>query len=104
MFAKFKIIYLQKWTDQFKSDAELQSAMAEWGEALSGLSGQQIKRALHACRKSMPWPPSIAEFLAMAGDTHKGAAYQLFRPALPKPRDAALARRELSAIRARLVV
>jgi len=88
IFARLRIIYLQKWDDQFQSEAMMESAMVEWGIGLSGLSGGQVKRAIDEARVRCSWPPSIAEFVGFAkgGDCggHQGAAYRPF-VALPRP-------------------
>lgn len=87
LFARFRAIYLQKWDDQFSSEAMMERAMEEWGVGLAGLSAEQIKRGIDAARVGSKWPPSIAEFVELAkGDVClPGAAYRMF-VSLPKPK------------------
>lgn len=41
-------------------------AMAEWAQALHGLTGEEIGRAIEYCRQTLEWAPTIAEFLRYA--------------------------------------
>ncbi len=101
LFKKFTAIYLQRWTDQFRSADDLSVAMSEWGQGLADLSGDEIKCGIAACRAALAWPPTIAEFRGLARkNVSLGAAYRVYRPALPKPVNRELAARELSKIRA----
>ncbi len=90
LFDKFERIYLHKFTDQFKTEKQYLNAMDEWAEGLFDLSGQQISLGIDRCRKEKSWPPSIAEFRALAEEDkdwqHKGSAYKDFHRQLPPPK------------------
>ena len=68
LMTKFGAIYGAKWHDNVIACGGLDSVTAEWQHGLSGLSGEQIKRAIEHCRINHAWPPSIAEFRAAATD------------------------------------
>lgn len=61
LLARFAVIWPRAWADQAGGvDREL--LRAEWSQGLAGLTGEQIKTGIEACRNGMVWPPSIAEF------------------------------------------
>jgi hypothetical protein len=73
LFMRLSSIYLSKWTDNFKNNEELlQIAKREWAEGLAGLDGEQIKKGLDSCRKSLEWPPSIATFRTLCREGSTG--------------------------------
>lgn len=83
-------IYLTKWTSQFQTEHDIRATKQEWAEGLSGMTGDQIKKALDKCRKEFAWAPSIAEFrLAGIGGNNlpeqNTAAYRAFKR-LPIPK------------------
>ena len=90
MFKRLRVIYGAKWDAQFADAALHDAAVVEWGIGLAGLSGEQIKRGIDRCRAELEWPPAIAVFLRLAksadGWEHRGPAYRLHVPALPKPK------------------
>lgn len=108
LFSKFEGIFGNVWTDKFRNERMLELALQEWGIGLYGLSGEQIKRGVDACRTNCKWPPSIAEFLDFSLDRgnwrHKSAAYKPAQLALPKPRDPELAKGGFVAMRQALAV
>ena len=82
LFAKLQAIFLSRWTGQFKTEAQVDMAKQEWAQGLSGLSGDQVGRALSYCREHLDWPPSIAEFRRAAlgsidGWQYQGEAYRI---------------------------
>lgn len=66
LFKRLQAIYGARWDDQFPSEERHDAAMAEWAQALAGLSGDQIRRGIERCRVECEWPPSIAKFVALA--------------------------------------
>jgi hypothetical protein len=93
LFAKFRAIYGNKWTDQFSSERELSMAKEEWSQALAELQPNQLKNGISWCRVNLDWPPSISQFYKAAKGTaegwqHKTAAYKVLDPSklLPKLR------------------
>lgn len=66
LFLRLRVIYPQKWDDQYESEEMVALAMQEWAEALAGLSVEQVKRGIDAVRVHCQWPPSIAEFVGYA--------------------------------------
>jgi len=79
----------------------------EWAEAIAGLSGNEIKVGISNCRNDKSWPPSIAEFIALAKESskdweHNGQAYKLHQRALPKPVNRAVGRSALQGLKAAL--
>ena len=61
--------------------------MSEWSAGLSGLTGEQIGRAIKHCRAELKWPPTIAEFRQAAHDgmdaTQRAFAARFAQPAAP---------------------
>ena len=105
LFNRFEGIFGIRWSEQFRTEQVLESAMQEWAIGLAGLSGEQIKRGLDKCRSDCKWPPTIAEFLDMALERgtweHASPAYRVNRDllALPKPRDVESAKAHLVAMK-----
>jgi len=83
LFAKFKAIWGQRWTSQFPTAESLDLSRAEWTDAISALSAEELRRGIITCRDTHAWPPSIAEFLTAArqGHEHHTAAYRIVDPA-----------------------
>lgn len=70
LFAKFQIIYQNKWTQNFIIDGshseELYIETAkEWADALFGIDPEDMKQALKIVRDTLIWPPSPAEFISV---------------------------------------
>ena len=61
LFKKLQALYLTKWTSALEGIEE--TAMVEWSQALSGLTGEQIKNGLDSL--SDEWPPSAIGFRAL---------------------------------------
>lgn len=104
LFLRLRVIYPQKWDDQFESEEMVALAMQEWAEALAGLSVDQVNRGIDAVRMYCPWPPSIADFVGYAkrDDKLALACFCEFVP-LPRPvQSPALVRDALSAMRSGL--
>lgn len=95
-------IYGHRWTS-----AHGETPTALWSTALSGLSGDQVKRGLLAClTNGDAWPPSLPEFLAWCRPPARenAAAYRAV-PMLPAPVSSPeRAKQELQQIRQRLEV
>jgi hypothetical protein len=74
LFTKLRAIYPKKFMEQYQGNNQLdieqlmELSMNEWAQGLSGLSGDDVKRALDHCRDNLAWPPSIAEFRQIAKD------------------------------------
>lgn len=79
MFLKFRAIWGEKWTKNI-DDQILPIMLEEWAIGLKNLSGEDIKFVLDYARGRLEWPPSIAEFIAIA-KSRKGS-YQDARDAL----------------------
>ena len=67
IFVRAKIIWGAKWTSHYDDDS-LEMAMHEWMNAVGSISPILINLALDQCALTMPWPPSIAEFLDVCDD------------------------------------
>lgn len=65
VFARFKAIYGHKFDSTYGDKASLDIARREWGYCLIGYSEAQLAKALHTCKLTYAWPPSIAEFVAL---------------------------------------
>lgn len=94
LFKRLQAIYGVRWDEQFPTSSRHDAAMVEWGYALAGFSGEQIKRGIDRARVECDWPPSIAKFVVLATEKpgcweHAGAAYRPHRRALPKPKPCA---------------
>lgn len=93
-------IYGLKWTSTAgETPTEL------WSTAVTALSGDEVRRGLHACLSSGDaWPPSLPQFLSMCRPPRRenAAAYR-WQPQLPAPvSEPEKARAELAKIRATL--
>jgi hypothetical protein len=62
----FALTWGAKWTDQIRGFSA-ETVAAEWAEALSDLTWDQIDRKRRICRDTLAWPPCPAELIA-AGD------------------------------------
>lgn len=62
LYLRFCAIYDHKFVKNYHDD-DFKSLWAyEWSTGLVGVSALVIKGALEYCKKSLEWPPSIAEF------------------------------------------
>lgn len=72
LFARFAVRYPHVWTSQYVGDGgatdddALALAMAEWSDALAGMSDAQIRAGFRADHlRGDHWPPGPSEFAAM---------------------------------------
>lgn len=72
LFARFAVRYPHVWTSQYTGeggrtdDDALALAVAEWSEALAGMTDAQIRTGLRADHlRGDHWPPGPSEFAAM---------------------------------------
>lgn len=63
LFSRFSAMYGRKFADLW-SDCNLKDVKAIWAEDLAGLSGEEIKRGLDAC-KTRTFPPTLPEFVTL---------------------------------------
>lgn len=63
MLAKLHAVYGQKWQNHV-SGIPYEALRSTWGEAISGWSKADAKRALDHCTQTMSWPPALPDFLA----------------------------------------
>ena len=63
LFLRFTAIWGKKWSDQVPNDELLSMALHDWGTGLYGMPGEHIKFAIEHCKKTLIWPPSLAEFI-----------------------------------------
>ena len=68
---RFQAIWGYKWTNSLSNNEAIAIAQAEWGQALSHLSGEEIKKGIEHCRANFKYPPSITEFLEHSQDSQK---------------------------------
>jgi hypothetical protein len=87
LFKKFQARYGSKWVSAIDGIEEL--AVTEWAEALSGLTGGDIKRGLDAWDGE--WPPSAMEFLRACKPKNdwrlQAGAMRESMKALPEPKE-----------------
>lgn len=65
VFARFKASYGHRFDSSYGDRSSLDIARREWGYCLRGYSESQLALALHKCKLTYAWPPSIAEFIAL---------------------------------------
>ena len=63
LLAKLHAVYGQKWQNHV-SGIPYEALRSTWGEAISGWSKADAKRALDHCTQTMSWPPALPDFLA----------------------------------------
>lgn len=63
LLAKLHTIYGQKWQNHV-SGIPYEALRSTWGEAISGWSRADAKRAIDHCTQTMVWPPALPDFLA----------------------------------------
>lgn len=65
LFKRLAMLYPKRWTDQFKTNEELEDWKVCWAEELAerGVTFDEIKRGLARCIELYGWPPSFPEFL-----------------------------------------
>ncbi len=61
LFKRFQALYLHKWTSAIEGIEDL--AVTEWSQALSGITGEQIKTGL--ANLDSDWPPTAIAFKAL---------------------------------------
>lgn len=61
MFLRFRVIWGKKWTDT--EDASLAMALMEWECVVERFDKAKIDAAIHHCKLTMAWPPSVCEFV-----------------------------------------
>lgn len=66
LFAKFNVIWMQKWTTILKNQEVIEQALQIWGRILRQLSNEQIDKAIQFCQKTYDYPPSHAQFIKAA--------------------------------------
>lgn len=99
IFKALLSIYTKKWSDQFVP-GQLLEVMRQWALGLAGLNPDQIQHAIDQCRKTLDWPPSIAQFRALAESTGRsGPAHELYRVQKYGDRNPEFARKSISKIK-----
>lgn len=93
LFKKLQARYGHKWTSSVEGIEEI--AVTEWGDVLSGLTGDDIKRGFDAWRGD--WPPSATEFREACKPVKdwrlQGLSMKEPVKALPEPKEAKAKRR-----------
>jgi len=77
LFGYFVAIWPKAWADVVSSTDE-RLLFGEWSRAIRGMSKEQLRRGVDACRDNCTWPPSMAEFRQMAtgqGNREQRALY-----------------------------
>jgi len=67
---------------------EMEFSMRLWGQALAGLTKEEMRRGIDTCVRTMDRPPNKAQFIRASGHQEKpqGAAYRVNEAyLLPKP-------------------
>lgn len=67
LFKHFEGIWGKKWS-QYIDPSSLEIALNLWAENLAHLSGELVFATLKKCASTLEWPPSIAEFIKIAGE------------------------------------
>jgi len=84
LFAKFQALYGHRWTSAI--DGIEEQAVAAWGDALAGITGEQIRAGLDALADE--WPPSAPKFrlhcLYASGVPRPDRAWQIITAATYK--------------------
>ena len=78
---KFSVIYMEKFTRFFDEPDVTEDWLNTWGEALSDMTGEEIKYGLSIVATNHPWPPTMGEFNACCK-----AAPKPYVPSLPSPK------------------
>ena len=93
LFARFHAMYGKHWLDLW-GGAPMADVKAVWAEDLSGVSGEQIRRALDHCKGNAKFPPTCPEFVALCRQFRDTPSTTLYLPAprgeLPEPTKAIL--------------
>lgn len=84
LFARFSRIWPSAWADVAASH-NVDAIAEEWQAGLSGMTGEQIGRAIEQCRQQNIWPPTIAEFRAACAATPNAAMYRRNEEVLALP-------------------
>jgi hypothetical protein len=100
LVARLSATYGRLFTKQLDSESDFKAAMIVWGEALHGLSENQLNRGIAALPDD--YPPNPKAFRAMCLKKPLAVSHRFFPRLLPAPRDVELAQRSLSNIRAML--
>ena len=64
IFKRMAEIYGARFADMWDGVTDFDSVKAEWGDALTGYTVEEIKLGVESCRRRA-WPPTLPEFLAM---------------------------------------
>lgn len=67
LFNHFQALWGHKWSQNI-DQSTLETALTLWSENLAHMSNELIDRTLKKCAAQLEWPPSIAEFIRMAGE------------------------------------
>lgn len=59
---KFSTLFLQKFTSSFPDEETKAEWLEMWGAGLAGMTGEQVKKGLEQCARTLSWAPTIAEF------------------------------------------
>lgn len=91
LFARFAAIWPHHWPRIVES-CGYDALVREWGEALAGLTPQEIRQGIAHCRARHTWTPTPAEFLAAArGDGEETEEQAAFRALAERCQGPALA-------------
>ena len=64
LFARFGAMYGAQWAEKWRG-FDIDEVKATWAENLSGVSGDQLRRALDHAKSNCAFPPSLPEFLGI---------------------------------------
>lgn len=66
LFNKLDGLYPHRWRSAFASEQAIANWRESWAESFAeeGITLQEIKAGLKACRTKFAWPPSFAEFMS----------------------------------------
>lgn len=74
--------YPHKWSSAFPDERTQKLGMIEWGDALGGLTGEEVKHGFATWKEE--WPPSMWEFFTACRPPVKPASHREYTP-LPAP-------------------
>lgn len=65
LFNRLDGLYPHRWRSAFPNEQAIANWRIAWAEGLAaeGITPEEVKRGLEACRSQFEWPPSLAEFV-----------------------------------------
>jgi hypothetical protein len=82
LFSRFEAMYGKQFIDKWQN-VDMVMVKEEWADALDGMDGETIKKALNACRLNNPYPPNSPEFYQLCRQFRVASHRNVL--GLPKP-------------------